>query len=50
LADFGLFGQLKALSSDHTPMLIMRERTPSVYDWVRRLDDASGIDGEGADK
>jgi hypothetical protein len=34
LADFGLFGQLKALSSDHTPMLIMRERTPSVYDWV----------------
>jgi hypothetical protein len=24
----------------------MRERTPSVYDWVRRLDDASGIEGE----
>ena len=46
LGDFGLFGQLKTLSSDHTPMLIMRERTPSVYDWVRRLDDSSGIEGD----
>ena len=46
LGDFGLFGQLKVLASDHTPMLIMRDRTPSVYDWVRRLDDASGIEGE----
>ena len=46
LGDFALFGQLKTLASDHTPMLLMRERTPSVYDWVRRLDDASGIDGE----
>ncbi len=46
LGDFGLFGQLKVLASDHTPMLIMRERTPSVYDWVRRLDDASGIEGD----
>ena len=45
LGDFGLFGQLKTLSEDHTPMLLMRDRTPSVYDWVRRLDDASGIDG-----
>jgi len=46
LGDFGLFGQLKVLASDHTPMLIMRNRTPRVYDWVRRLDDASGIEGE----
>lgn len=46
LGDFGLFGQLKTLASDHTPMMLMRERTPSVYDWVRRLDDASGIEGE----
>ena len=45
LADFGLFGQLKTLSSDHTPMLIMRNTVPSVYDWVRRLEDSSGIDG-----
>lgn len=46
LADFGLFGQLKTLASDHTPMLIMRNTTPSVYDWVRRLEDSSGIEGE----
>ncbi|MDG1704670.1 MAG: glutathione S-transferase family protein [Pseudomonadales bacterium] len=46
LADFGLFGQLKTLASDHTPMLIMRSTVPSVYDWVRRLEDSSGIDGQ----
>ena len=46
LADFGLFGQLKTLASDHTPMLIMRNNVPSVYDWVRRLEDSSGIEGE----
>ena len=46
LADFGLFGQLKTLASDHTPMMIMRNTVPSVYDWVRRLEDSSGIEGE----
>ena len=46
LADFGLFGQLKTLASDHTPMMIMRATVPSVYDWVRRLEDSSGIEGE----
>jgi glutathione S-transferase len=46
LADFGLFGQLRTLASDHTPMLIMRNNVPSVYDWVMRLDDSSGIEGE----
>ena len=46
LADFGLFGQLKTLASDHTSMLIMRNTVPSVYDWVRRLEDSSGIEGE----
>lgn len=46
LGDFGLFGQLKTLASDHTPMLIMRNETPRVFDWVRRLDDASGIEGD----
>lgn len=45
LGDFGLFGQLKVLASDHTPMLIVRGRNPSVYDWLRRLADASGIEG-----
>ena len=47
LADFGLFGQLKTLASDHTPMLIMRNNVPSVYDWVRRLEDSSGIEESG---
>ena len=46
LEDFGLFGQLKTLASDHTPMMIMRTSVPSVYDWVRRLEDSSGIEGE----
>lgn len=46
LGDFGIFGQLKVLASDHTPMLIMREEAPRVYDWVRRIDDLSGIEGE----
>jgi hypothetical protein len=49
LADFGLFGQLKTLASDHTPMMIMRSTVPSVYDWVRRLEDSSGIEGEWHD-
>lgn len=49
LADFGLFGQLKTLASDHTSMLIMRNTVPSVYDWVRRLEDSSGIEGEWHD-
>jgi len=28
---------------------MMRQCTPSVFDWVRRLDDASGIEGEWHD-
>ena len=27
-------------------MMIMRNTVPSVYDWVRRLEDSSGIEGE----
>jgi glutathione S-transferase len=46
LADFALYGQLRTLSADHTPMLIMRDRVPSVYDWIHRLDDSSGIEGD----
>jgi len=49
LGDFGLFGQLKTLASDHTSMMIMRDTVPSVYDWVRRLEDSSGIEGEWHD-
>jgi glutathione S-transferase len=49
LADFGLFGQLQILSVDPTPMAEMRSRTPDVYCWLLRLDDASGIDGTWSD-
>lgn len=46
LGDFGLFGQLQVLASDHTPMLIMRQQAPRVYDWVRRNNDLSGVEGK----
>jgi glutathione S-transferase len=46
LGDFGIFGQLQVLASDHTPMLIMRSEAPRVYDWVRRMNDLSGVEGE----
>jgi hypothetical protein len=35
----------KTLASAHTSMLIMRNTVPSVYDWVRWLEDSSGIEG-----
>lgn len=46
LADFGLFGQLKTLATDPTPMAIMRETAQRTESWLRQLDDASGIEGE----
>ena len=46
LADFGFFGQLKTLGDDPTPRDIMRRRALRVLDWVRQLDDASGIEGD----
>jgi glutathione S-transferase len=46
LADFAWFGQLAQLATDPTPMRIMREIAPFTDHWVRRLDDASGVDGE----
>lgn len=46
LADFAWFGQLSELATDPTPMRIMRARAPFTDHWVRRLDDASGVDGE----
>tara|TARA_R110002167_G_scaffold61386_1_gene173186 strand:+ start:106 stop:1137 length:1032 start_codon:yes stop_codon:yes gene_type:complete len=46
LADFGLFGQLKTLATDPTPMAIMRREAQRTESWVRQLDDASGIEGE----
>jgi glutathione S-transferase len=46
LADFAWFGQLTELATDPTPMRIIRENAPFTDHWVRRLDDASGVDGE----
>jgi glutathione S-transferase len=45
LADFGLYGQLRTLATDPTPMALMRQHAPRTDVWVRRLDDASGVDG-----
>ena len=49
LADFGLFGQLKTLATDPTPLALIRDTAPRVEHWIRRLDDASGIDGTWID-
>src|SRR6202140_676118 len=46
LADFAWFGQLSELATDPTPMRIMRKNAPFTDHWVRRLDDASGVEGE----
>ncbi|MCF8466687.1 MAG: glutathione S-transferase family protein [Sneathiella sp.] len=46
IADFGLYGQLRTLSVDPTPMSIMRRETQRTESWLRQLDDASGIEGE----
>ncbi|WGS18890.1 MULTISPECIES: glutathione S-transferase N-terminal domain-containing protein [unclassified Bradyrhizobium] len=45
LADFAWFGQLSEMATDPTPMRIMRQRAPFTDHWVRRLDDASGVEG-----
>ncbi len=45
LADFGLYAQLKTLASDPTAQTRMRRKAPYTEHWVRRLDDASGVDG-----
>jgi glutathione S-transferase len=46
LADFAWFGQLGEMATDPTPMRIMRNKAPFTDHWVRRLDDASGVDGD----
>jgi glutathione S-transferase len=46
LGDFAWFGQLGEMATDPTPMRILRERAPFTDHWVRRLDDASGVEGE----
>jgi glutathione S-transferase len=49
LADFGLFGQLKTLATDPTPLARIRDAAPDVEHWIRRLDDASGVEGAWID-
>jgi glutathione S-transferase len=46
LADFAWFGQLSEMATDPSPMRIMRQYSPFTDHWVRRLDDASGVEGE----
>ncbi len=46
LADFAWCGQLSEMATDPTPMRILREKAPFTDLWVRRLDDASGVEGE----
>ncbi len=45
LADFGLAAQLRTLATDPTPQAIMRRMAPRTEHWIRRLDDASGVQG-----
>ena len=49
LADFGLYGQLSTLARDPTPAAILLSHAPRTLHWVRRLDDASGLEGEWDD-
>ncbi len=45
LADFGLYGQLHTLTTDPTPRAMAEGRAPRMVHWVRRLHDASGVEG-----
>lgn len=46
LADIALYGQLKVMSVDPTPMAWLRAETPYLYRWLDLADDASGLDGD----
>ncbi len=46
LADLALYGQLKVMSVDPTPMAWLRAETPYLYRWLDLADDASGLEGE----
>jgi glutathione S-transferase len=45
LADFALYGQLLQLATDPVPAEKMRIGGQGLFDWLRRLDDASGVEG-----
>lgn len=46
LADLALYGQLKVMSVDPTPMAWLRSDVPYLYRWLDLADDASGLEGE----
>jgi glutathione S-transferase len=46
IADFSIYGQLSQLVTDPVPARVIREKAQAVFDWVRRIDDASGVVGE----
>jgi len=49
LADFAIYGQLTQLVLDPSPQSRVREVAPIIENWVCRLDDASGVEGEWQD-
>ena len=49
LADFALYGQLSQLVLDPWPLSVVRDRAPGVENWVARLADASGCEGNWSD-
>jgi len=46
IADFGLYGQLRTISIDPTGLARVRASAPRTEHWLRRLDDASGVEGQ----
>lgn len=48
LGDFGLFGQLKTLADDPTGRATIRREAPTVFHWIRHVDDLSGLEGDWA--
>jgi Glutathione S-transferase, C-terminal domain len=46
LADFGWFGQLYECAMDPTAGMRIRSSAPRVFQWLMKLDDASGVEGE----
>jgi len=48
IGDFGLYGQLRVLATDPTPLSIIRAVAQRTESWLRQMDDASGIEGDWA--
>jgi hypothetical protein len=46
LADFGWFGQLFECAMDPTAGMRIRASAPRVFQWLMKLDDASGVEGD----